>query len=207
MRSRTRTALLLTVIVGFVGAAVGAAVAFSSDDSPRIPTRAETYSEGMTLDELAKAASGVPGGIAPACPDEETVAKLKSAGKEFGPCDPLPEEGQPFRVPLEGESEETQEGGRGCLGMISGKDGSQLRVEITCAPGAEIVQLGAEFVDGAMCADVTYIAKTGSPARTETLCEGDVPTVGGEVFRSSPARASISASSWTSSRSAAFSRV
>ncbi|GAA4362887.1 hypothetical protein GCM10023146_01660 [Nocardioides caricicola] len=26
--------------------------------------------------------------------DEESVQKLKEAGLEFGPCDPLPEEGQ-----------------------------------------------------------------------------------------------------------------
>lgn len=181
MRSRTRTALFLAVIVGCISAAVGAAVALGhDDDSSRVPTRAETYAKGMTLDEIAKTASRTPGGIAPPCPDEATVSALKTAGKAFGPCDPHPEDGQPFRVPLEGQSEHAGEDAATCPGIILGK-GVDLRIELACARGARIVDARAVKLDGAYCAKLTYIARTGSPSRTETLCDGDTPAAGGRV--------------------------
>ncbi len=52
-------------------------------------------------------------------------------------------------------------------------------VELPCRRGAEIVKATSVEIDGAYCAKVTYIAETGSPPRTETLCEGEVPSVGG----------------------------
>jgi hypothetical protein len=52
-------------------------------------------------------------------------------------------------------------------------------VMLPCRRGAEIVKARSVEVDGRYCARVTYIAETGSPPRTETLCEGDVPSVGG----------------------------
>jgi hypothetical protein len=52
-------------------------------------------------------------------------------------------------------------------------------VMLPCRRGAEIVEARSVEVDGRYCAKVTYIAETGSPPRTETLCEGGVPSVGG----------------------------
>jgi hypothetical protein len=51
-------------------------------------------------------------------------------------------------------------------------------IELPCRRGAEIVKARSVEVDGRYCAKVTYIAETGSPPRTETLCEG-LPSVGG----------------------------
>lgn len=181
MRSRTRTALILATVVGCTGVAVGAAVAFSHDESsPRVLTRAESYVEGMTLGEVVKAASGEPGELAPPCPDGATVTKLKSAGLAFGPCDPSPEEGQPFRVPRADETEDAEGGGDACPGIILGK-GVDLDIELPCAPGAEIVDATAVKIADAYCAELTYVARTGAAPRTETLCEGDVPAIGGKV--------------------------
>jgi hypothetical protein len=54
-------------------------------------------------------------------------------------------------------------------------------VMLPCARGAKILEARSVGVDGRYCAKVTYIAETGSPPRAETLCEGDVPSVGGKV--------------------------
>jgi hypothetical protein len=58
-----------------------------------------------------------------------------------------------------------------------------LKVELPCGRGAKIVESAVIEDDGRYCARITYIADTGSPSRTETLCEGDVPSVGGEPVR------------------------
>ena len=52
---------------------------------------------------------------------------------------------------------------------------------LPCARGAKFLEARSVEVDGRYCARVTYMAETGSPPRTETLCEGDVPSVGGKV--------------------------
>jgi hypothetical protein len=57
-----------------------------------------------------------------------------------------------------------------CPAVILGK-GVDLTVTIPCGRGADIVAAEAVEVDGSYCARVTYIAETGLPARTETLCE------------------------------------
>ena len=54
-------------------------------------------------------------------------------------------------------------------------------VMLPCARGAKILEARSVEVDGRYCAKVTYIAETGSRPRTETLCEGDAPSVGGEI--------------------------
>ena len=54
-------------------------------------------------------------------------------------------------------------------------------VMLPCARGAKILEARSVEVDGRYCAKVTYVAETGSPRRRETLCEGDVPSVGGKV--------------------------
>jgi hypothetical protein len=161
---------LLALAVACVGTAVGTAVAVGADTSS--PQR-------TSLEEIAAAASGRPGELMPRCPDEETVTRLKDAGLEFGPCDPWPEDGAAMRVPPVSEPTPESDGKVVCPGVILGK-GVDLKVTIPCGHGAKIVAAEALTVDGSYCARVTYIAGTGSPARTETLCEGDVPSVGGE---------------------------
>ena len=69
-----------------------------------------------------------------------------------------------------------------CPGIILGK-GVDLKVTIPCTRGAAIMEATAVAVDGRYCARVTYRAETESPSRTETLCEGDEPSVGGEPVR------------------------
>lgn len=179
MNRKHRLLLMLTLAVACVGAAMGTAFAVATDTASDPLTRDEVYHEGMSLEEIAAAASGQPGEIAPPCPDEATATRLKEAGVAFGPCDLLPEKGAPVRI-ADPQSEPTPDDDVVCPGII-GKVG--LKVELPCGRGAEIVESAIVEVDGRYCAQVTYIAETGSPSRTETLCEGDVPSVGGEPVR------------------------
>jgi hypothetical protein len=176
MKRKHRPPLMLTLAVACVGAAVGTAFAFGADTASDPLTWDEIYHEGMSLEA---AAGGRPGDIAPPCPDEETATGLKEAGVAFGPCDLLPEEGAPVRI-ADPRSEPTPDDNVVCPGII-GKVG--LKVELPCGRSAEIVESAIVEVDGRYCAEVTYIAETGSRSRTETLCEGDVPSVGGEPVR------------------------
>lgn len=135
----------------------------------------------MSLGEVAAAATGRPGEIAPPCPDVATVTRLKQAGIPFGPCDVLAEKGA--RVRIAAPENEAKPDEVVCPGLI-GKVG--LQVELPCGRGAKIVKSAILEVDGRYCARVTYIAEAGSPPHTETLCEGDVPSVGGEPVKGPP---------------------
>jgi hypothetical protein len=146
-------------------------------------TRDEVYHEGMSLEEIAAAATGHPGEIAPPCPDEATSTRLKEAGVAFGPCDLLPEKGAPVRI-ADPQTEPTQRDDDVVCPAIIFKLG--LNVELPCGRGAKIVKAAVVEVDGSYCAKITYIAETGSPAITETLCEGDVPSAGGEPVTGPP---------------------
>jgi len=170
MNGKHRLPLMLTIAVACAGAAMGTAFAVAAD----------TASDPLSLEEIAAAASGKPGEIAPPCSDEATATRLKEAGLEFGPCDLVPEEGAPVRIADPGDEPTPRDDDVVCPGII-GKMG--LKVELPCGRGAEIVESAIVEVDGRYCARVTYIAATGSPSRTETLCEGDVPSVGGEPVR------------------------
>jgi hypothetical protein len=170
MNRKHRLLLTLTLAVACVGATVGTALAVATD----------TASDPLSLEEMAAAASGRPGEIAPPCPDEATATRLKEAGLAFGPCDLLSEEGAPVRIADPGNEPTPRDDDVVCPGII-GKVG--LKVELPCGRGAEIVESAIVEVDGRYCARVTYIAETGSSSRTETLCEGDVPSVGGEPVR------------------------
>jgi hypothetical protein len=52
------------------------------------------------------------------------------------------------------------------------------RVELPCARGAEILKAESVRIGGRYCGRVTYVLGTGSLARTETLCAGDVSPSG-----------------------------
>lgn len=181
MKKKRRRLLILTLAVACVGAAVGTAVAVVTNSSDPL-TRDQVYHDGMSLPEIAAAATGHPGEIAPPCPDEATATRLKEAGLAFGPCDLVPEKGAPVRIPRPGDEPTPTADDVVCPGTILGK-GVDLTVQLPCAPGAEIVAAEAVKVRGRYCAKVTYIARKGSPSRTETLCEGDVPSIGGSPVR------------------------
>lgn len=78
------------VLAAGVGIAVGQVG--GGDEPPA--TVEQTLPPNPSLAEIAAAASGAPGEVLPPCPMPENVDRLKAAGIEFGPCDPLPEEGQ-----------------------------------------------------------------------------------------------------------------
>jgi hypothetical protein len=179
MNRKHRLPLMLTLAVACVGTAVGTAFAVGTDTASDPLTRDAVYHEGMSLEEIAATASGRPGDIASPCPDEETATRSKEAGLAFGPCDLLPEEGAPVLI-ADPRSEPTPDDDVVCPGII-GEVG--VKIELPCGRGAEIVESAIVEVDGRYCAKVTFMAETCSPSRTETRCEGDVPSVGGEPVR------------------------
>jgi len=182
MNAKPRRRLILTVAVACAGAAIVTAFAVATDTTPDPLTREELYREGMSLKEIAAAASGQPGGLAPPCPDVATATRLKEAGLAFGPCDLLPEEGAAVRIADPQNEPTPEDDGVVCPGVILGK-GVDLTVTIPCGRGAEIIKAAAVEVRGRYCARVTYLAERDSPPRTETLCEGDVPSIGGAPVR------------------------
>ena len=182
MNRKRRRLLLLTFAVAAAGAIIGTAFAVVIDTSDPL-TRDQVYHPGMTPKEIASAASGKPGEIAPPCPDEASANRLKKAGIPFGPCDLVPEEGAPVRLPDPKSEASATEDGTVCPGVVLGK-GVDLTVQLPCAEGAEITDATpVKARGGGYCAKVTYVAKKGASSRTETLCEGDVPAVGGKPVR------------------------
>lgn len=180
MNRKHRPLLMLSLAVACVGAAVGTAFAVVMQNASDPQTRGEVYHEGMSLQKIAAAATGQPGEIAPPCPDVATVDRLKAAGLAFGPCDPVPEAGAPVLIPEPGDEPVATDDDVVCP-AISSKVG--VHVELPCAPGAKIVDADIFEVDGQYCVKLTYIPEKDSPSRTETLCERDVPSVGGEPVR------------------------
>jgi hypothetical protein len=180
MNKGYRPLLLLMLAVAGVGAAVGTAVAVVAQTASDPQTRDEVYHEEMSLQEIAAAATGRPGEIAPPCPGVAKVDRLKEARLAFGPCDPVPEAGASVLIPEPGDEPVPTDDDVVCP-AISGKVG--VHVELPCAPGARIVDADIFKVGGQYCVKLTYIAQKDSSSRTETLCEGDVPSVGGEPVR------------------------
>ncbi len=152
---------------------VGTAFAVITDTSDPFPRDGRSHEE-RTLGEVPAAASGRPGEIAPPCPDVATVTRLKQARIPSGPATSWRRTARPYgsRLPRRGEA------GRGRLYRADRQGGPE--VELPCGRGAKIMESAIVEVDGRYCARITYIAETGSPPRTETLCVGDVPSVGGE---------------------------
>ena len=184
MNGERRHLIILGLAVVCAGAAVGTAFALSSNTSSdplsRDPlTRDEVFKEGMGLEEIAAAATGRPGEIAPPCPDVATATRLKEEGIPFGPCDLLPVEGAPVRVADPQDEPKPEE--VVCPGIVH-KLG--VRVELPCGPGARIVDSEFVKVDGRHCARVTYIPESDALPLTETFCEGDLPV--GDEHASGP---------------------
>lgn len=180
MEKRHRRMLVVTIAVACFGTAIGSALAVVGR-APEDPlTRAEVYTKGMTLPQVAQAATGRPGEIAPPCPDVETAQRLKDAGIDFGPCDLVPEKGAAVR--LAGPGDEPAQDDVVCPELILGKD-APLTISTECGPGAEISNASLVTVDGEPCADVSYVTERGGRSHRETLCEGDTPSGGGQPVR------------------------
>ncbi|WP_154402579.1 hypothetical protein [Nocardioides speluncae] len=123
----------------------------------------------------------------PACPSEAEVTQMKADGIEIPPCDPLPENGDTSSPDAEqpGSGQPGSDGNQTCPAVTIGKIAG-LTVALPCAEGAVILDTRLVKVDGEWCARVTYVAKTGEDQVTETLCEGDRPSVGGPPVSGPP---------------------
>lgn len=172
-RTSTRAAALTVAVAGVL---VGAATAFAVtvQDEPR--TADDHYSAEMTDEEVSEASKGTPGEIAPPCPDASVVDELKAQGLPVGPCDPVPESGDPVLIPESAEQEDAAPTGDVCPGTFirSLTPGGPNEVQGPCGPGAEIIDV-QPFTDakGRGCATVTFVAATGTPAKTSSVCQGD----------------------------------
>jgi len=180
---RSRGRLFIIGAVACAGAVTGATLAVAGSALPDPLTRAQVFHKGMSLKEVAAAATGNVGEIAPPCPDVETATSLKAEGIPFGPCDPFPEEGAP--VLLVGPDDEQSLDPNEVVCPVAALGKGLLRIETACGPGAKIVDVLLVEVRGRPCADISYITRRGSEARRETLCEGDVPSGGGKPVRGS----------------------
>jgi hypothetical protein len=167
-RKRAFAGLILATTIA--GISVGTAMA-NGADSPEPLTREQVYTADMTLKEVQAAATGKAGELAPPCPDEKTALRLKAANLAFGPCDLVPEDGSPV-ILADPNSEPSDADAAVCPATTVGKD-SELTASIPCARGAKITAVRAVTVDGAACATVTYVARTGASPRSETDCPGD----------------------------------
>ena len=180
MEKRRRRTLVVTIAVACFGAAIGSALAVVGS-APEDPlTRAQVFQKGMSLPQIAQAATGKVGEIAPPCPPVEAAQRLKEAGIDFGPCDLVPEKGAPVR--LAGPQDEPAEDDVVCPELILGKD-APLTITTACGPGAEISNASPVEVGGKPCADVSYVTERGGRSHRETLCEGDTPSGGGQPVR------------------------
>lgn len=184
MHKHSKIAIFSSFVVTAILAGATWAVAGTGSGSSDVKdalTAEDVYTSDMTLPEIAKAATGTPGQVAPPCPTAESVLALKKAGLEFGPCDVSPAEGDPVVVPADtapvpAPADETR-----CPAVLIH---SGYGVSLPCDKGARITSIRPVANQGErLCANVTYVAKTGTDAITELLCEGDVPKVGGDPVR------------------------
>ena len=175
-----RVLAVVVLLLGIVGGAVGVALGKGlSKPTPVEPGVAEEiYEPGMTLDEVARAASGKVGEVIPPCPSEPQVEALKRAKIEFGPCDPVPESGAGMIMQPPEAQEPT--GAAVCPALAGGLGTPDLSLFLPCGIGAKIIDAPVVTVNGESCLRVTYVAKRGAEPVTEVLCEGDIPTVGGQ---------------------------
>lgn len=180
MEKKRGRLIVMTIAVACFGTVIGTGVAVVAGTPEDPLSRADVYHKGMSLEQIAEAARGKPGEIAPPCPDVATGQRLKEAGIDFGPCDLVPEPGMAVR--LAGPEDEPVDDGVVCPEVVIGKD-AVLTVTTACGPGAEISAASLVRVDGEYCADVSYVTERGGRSHRDTLCEGDVPSGGGQPTR------------------------
>lgn len=176
----SRRFLTVVAAVALGGAVAGTAVAMGVDpDPPHALTADEVYDDSMSLEQVAEAASGKVGELAPPCPPEDLVAKLKEADLEFGPCDPFPEDGKSVVVDGAPDPDEIDTKGVRCPAVVGSKGYPDLKVSLPCAAGAKIIDYVPVKVGTDVCMDLTYVASTDEKETTERLCPGDRASVGG----------------------------
>lgn len=141
----------------------------TAPESPPKPGPTQTLdTAGMSLEEIARAASGSPGAVIPPCPDAETVTALKKAGIDFGPCDPVYVIGEEMimETPSPGGGEPE---GESCIGS-PGPRGMEVGFELPCGVGADVIKTDYYEQGKANCVDVTFIPEKGAEERVKTFC-------------------------------------
>ena len=165
--------LLVAAVVAtaLAGGVAGSALATDRSAPPDIPSAKDVYRQGMTLHQIATAASGQPGDVAPPCPSEAVITKLKAADIQFGPCDPYPEAGEPFIVPAPETAPAEDPSEVVCPASTLGKE-TDARVFVPCAVGAELVSVAPTYERGAVCAQVGYRPDETSEITQALICQG-----------------------------------
>lgn len=175
-KSRRAAGIGLAVVLAF--GVMGAAVAIDNSGDRDPLTAEQVYDDSMTLEEVAAAASGKVGEIAPPCPSEELVTQLKAADIDFGPCDPFPEKGQGVVIADLPEVDEAATA-ENCPAVIGSKGYPNLQISLPCAAGAKILDYTPVVEKNQVCMNLTYIASSEESARTEYLCPGQKASIGG----------------------------
>jgi hypothetical protein len=166
--------LVMTAVVATAGTAIG----LTREPASPVRTAAEVYSADMSLKEVSELSQGSPGLVAPPCPTEDHVARLKEAGLPVGPCDPFPEPDNPVVIPKEGQVRPDGPLDAALCVSITGQDAAHW-IDLPCAAGVKFVATNDVKIDGEDCTEVTYIPAEGEARRTETLCPSSPVTPGG----------------------------
>ncbi len=160
-----------------LGGALASIAVAASDRQPL--SAAEVYTAEMDPEEVSRVSQGVPGQIAPPCPDAGRVEELKQRGLAVGPCDPVPEDGQGVLLNSEADPKEFESDGTSCPVVIGTKANPDLNFALDCAPGAKIFDVYAVESADEVCLSAAYLPSETSIRVEEILCPGDVPRTGG----------------------------
>ena len=162
MAARRRKLFIVVPLLISCGIIAGAAISYAADDGPQPLTADEVYDDTMSLEEVAAASSGKPGEVAPPCPDAKSIQELKKADLEFGPCDPLPEEGQVIILGEQPDPGEESDAVEQCPIVGGSKAAHELNVGIGCDKGARLVDWISTRDAGDACIKVTYVPEAGA---------------------------------------------
>lgn len=174
--------LLLAMIITLAGAA-GSAFAFAGGDAPAVLTAKDVYADDMPLKEVSRLSQSKPGEVAPPCPAEESVTKLKESGLVVGPCDPVPENGALLIVPRAGQIKPDSDSNDAVCAAVEtfGLDPVRM-LRLPCAQGSKVVSTRYPVIDGETCVEVAYVPNAEAKAVTETLCPSSPASSTGAVL-------------------------
>lgn len=167
--------LIMGISVSMTVVTTGAALALTQDEF-KVRKAAEVYAPGMSLETISTLSQGKPGKVAPPCPAEELVTKLKKRNMPVGPCDPFPEDGQPFMLPgsVEAGPPAPGEGPNDPICSTSQSFGTtasaSTTIDLPCAPGLRSVSQEDLVIKGEHCVRVTYIPRQNAAELVETVC-------------------------------------
>jgi hypothetical protein len=168
----------LGLVVAAVTATAGTAIGLAREPASPVRTAAEVYSADMTLEEVSELSQGQQGLVAPPCPSEDDVTRLKEAGLPIGPCDPFPEPDSPVVVPKEGQARPDGAPDEAICAHLTG-----VSIDLPCAVGLKVVDVTELKINGESCAAVTYIPSKDAEERTDTLCPSSPTSPGGATMR------------------------